>query len=183
NAGFFTLVAAKIVGPNGKCVAFDPAPANIESIREQIELNSLSYCQAVQQAMGAAVGESTFSFVAAGSASGHLGKGDATDEQIVVQVTTFDTACAQFSPPDMVKMDIEGAETLALPSAQRLLSEFKPTWLIELHSPEGWREVTRILRSAGYDLFDIDNHPVRDNAPWPHHVIARHPAAPAVLGQ
>src|SRR5688572_25684309 len=26
NAGFFTLIAARLVGPTGKCVAFDPAP-------------------------------------------------------------------------------------------------------------------------------------------------------------
>src|SRR3954471_7327801 len=73
NAGFFTLVAAKLVGPTGKCVAFDPLPANIESIREQIELNSLSYVTPIQQAVGDQVGESTFSFAAVGSASGHLG--------------------------------------------------------------------------------------------------------------
>src|SRR3954452_16330369 len=36
NAGFFTLVAAKIVGASGKCVAFDPLPMNQESIREQV---------------------------------------------------------------------------------------------------------------------------------------------------
>src|SRR5688572_31553432 len=34
NAGFFTLVAARLVGPGGKVVAFDPPPENQESIRE-----------------------------------------------------------------------------------------------------------------------------------------------------
>src|SRR5437667_8053089 len=47
NAGFFTLVAAKLVGQSGRCVAFDPSPENDQSIREQLELNRLSNCISV----------------------------------------------------------------------------------------------------------------------------------------
>src|SRR5260221_11618282 len=47
NAGFFTLVAARLIGPQGKCVAFDPSPDNYASVTEQIQLNSLNNCTAV----------------------------------------------------------------------------------------------------------------------------------------
>jgi FkbM family methyltransferase len=176
NAGFFTLVAAKLVGPSGKCFAFDPAPANIESLREQVELNALAYVTPVQQAVGDAIGESKFSFAGAGSASGHLGGSDATEEEIVVQVTTFDAAVEQFGSPDLVKMDIEGAETIALPAAKRTLAEVRPTWLIELHGPKEWDVVSQTLRDAGYKLFDVNDREIQRIDPWPQHVVARHPA-------
>src|SRR4051812_14269184 len=44
NAGFFTLVAARLVGAAGKVIAFDPLPDNIQSIQEQLDLNSLINC-------------------------------------------------------------------------------------------------------------------------------------------
>jgi FkbM family methyltransferase len=176
NAGFFTLVAAKLVGPAGKCIAFDPAPANIESVREQIELNALAHVTPVQQAVGDQVGQSTFSFAGAGSASGHLGHGDSSEEQIVVHVTTLDDAVDQFGPPDLVKMDIEGAETIALPAAKRTLAEIRPTWLIELHGPREWEVVGKTLWDAGYECFDVADRPITKTDPWPHHAVARHPA-------
>jgi ribosomal protein L11 methylase PrmA len=42
NAGFFTLVAARLVGQKGSCVAFDPSAENAASIRRQIELDRKS---------------------------------------------------------------------------------------------------------------------------------------------
>ena len=160
NAGFFTLVAAKLVGSSGKCVAFEPAPANLECIREQVELNQLAHCQVVAEAVGAQVGESTFSFDLIGSSFGHLGHGREGDYEIAVPVTTLDVASQRFGAPDFVKMDIEGDETVALPAGKWLLHEHKPVWLIELHTPQGALEVTRILREAGYHLFDLQDNPV-----------------------
>src|SRR5216683_2563800 len=39
NAGFFSLLATKLVGPTGRVVSFEPLPENVQSIREQMELN------------------------------------------------------------------------------------------------------------------------------------------------
>ena len=60
NAGFFTLVAAKRVGPAGRCIAFDPDPSNVESIREQASLNGLLNIQAVQEAVSDVAGSVPF---------------------------------------------------------------------------------------------------------------------------
>ena len=67
HAGFFTLVAAQLVGTNGYCVAFEPAPENCASIHEQIELNSLCPCLVVNEAISDRVGSTFFSFSFAGS--------------------------------------------------------------------------------------------------------------------
>jgi FkbM family methyltransferase len=178
NAGFFTLVAAKLVGPTGRCVAFDPDPLNCESIREQIDLNGLgSYCTAVTKAVGGAEGRATFSFAAGGSPMGHLGGADAGEKSVEVEVTTLDAAAALHGAPSFIKLDVEGAEGQALAGARAVLSGFngapRPGWLIELHGPQCAADVKRDLTSHGYLFFGIDGRPVPADAELPHHVIAR----------
>src|SRR5438445_8148604 len=114
NAGFFTLVAAKLVGPGGKCVAFDPAPDNDRSIREQLELNSLSNCTSVQKAIGARAGTASFAFSAPGSAMGHLGSAQNEEQTLEVQVMTLDEAAREFGRPNFIKLDVEGADIEAM---------------------------------------------------------------------
>ena len=177
NAGFFTLIAARLVGPAGKVVAFDPAPENCESIREQAELNAfMPRVTAVQKAVAGNVGTATFSFAALGSSMGHLGDGSAAGERSVeVDLTTLDVAADTYGTPNFIKMDVEGAEGDALKGAQRLLGAgpARPNWLIELHSPQCEADVKRQMAAAGYRFFHLDGNPVADGQTLPHHVIAR----------
>lgn len=173
NAGFFTLVAARKVGPRGRCVAFDPSPHNHASIREQIELNGLTNCQAVMEAIAERDGKARFCFSAPGSPTGHLGASQEGEAEVEVRLTTLDLAIGRFGVPSMVKMDIEGAEVLALKGAAELLRKARPRWLIELHGAACAEGVKAILRGAGYSFFWIDGSPVTDADTLPHHVITR----------
>lgn len=173
NAGFFTLLAARIVGPSGRCFAFDPAPANIESITEQIALNRLGYCQAVSEALGDREGTVRFAFSEPGSPSGHLGIAGPGQQESEVAITTLDCAAERFGPPTFVKMDIEGAEASALRGAVRVLREHRPRWLIELHGETCARDSRAILLAAEYRLFGLDGQAL-DQAPLlPSHILAR----------
>ena len=173
NAGFFTLVAARLVGATGSCVAFDPAPENVESINEQIQLNALTHCTVHQQAVGGEPGRASFSFGQRGSAVGHLGATRAGETSVDAVVTTLDEAAERYGPPRFIKMDIEGAEVDAMRGAQRVLRDVRPTWLIELHGPECERDVMRVLREHGYQLMDIHCNPVIGNDTPPKHVLAK----------
>jgi hypothetical protein len=55
-------------------------------------------------------------------------------------------------PPQLVKMDIEGGEVLALPGMRRLLAEARPLMLMELHGPESARAAWEALIAAGYQV-------------------------------
>jgi hypothetical protein len=52
--------------------------------------------------------------------------------------------------PQVVKMDIEGGEVLALPGMRRLLREAHPLLLLELHGPDAARVAWRELSDTGY---------------------------------
>ena len=174
NAGFFTIVAARLVGPGGRCVAFEPSPDNCASIREQIETNALDYCTLVPEAVAEAEGTAKFSFSAPGSPMGHLGGSRGGERQIEVKTTTLDAACARFGAPDVIKMDIDGAEIGALQSAVKTLRDIRPAWLIELHGPDCEREVKAALCRADYSFFDLDGRALPANELLPQHFLA-HP--------
>ena len=91
NAGFFTILGANKVGPKGLCVAFDPDEANIASVRENCDLNELSWVVAVKCAVSNSAGEHWFSQPALGAAIGHLTE-HAGDGSVLVPTTTLDAA-------------------------------------------------------------------------------------------
>ena len=176
NAGFFTLITARLVGPTGRVIAFDPAPENCESIREQMELNGYSpYSSAVQKAVGGSPGRATFSFAASGSPMGHLGGAHKGERSVEVEVTTLDATAEAHGPPTFIKLDVEGFEGEVLAGARKLLDSgpARPVWLIELHGPQCEADVKRRLSAADYRFFDRDGQPVAAGAVLPHHVIAR----------
>jgi len=176
NAGFFTLIAARLVGPTGRVVAFDPAPENCQSIREQVELNGYApFSTVVQNAVGGSAGKATFSFAASGSPMGHLGGAEKGERSVEVGVTTVDDAVEAYGPPTFIKLDVEGAEGEVLAGARKLLvsGAARPTWLIELHGPQCEADVKRQLAAANYRFFDRHGNPVAPGADLPHHVIAR----------
>ena len=173
NAGFFTLIASRLIGTAGRCIAFDPSPENTRSIAEQIELNSLTNCTVVGEAIADCEGTAEFYFESPGSPVGHLGQSGNGEQRMEVTTTTLDHAALRFGAPNFIKMDIEGAEGLALQGAAGMLNEIRPIWLIELHSDECERAVREQMSAAEYEFFDLQGERVAANKPLPGHVIAR----------
>jgi FkbM family methyltransferase len=173
NAGFFTLLAARLVGPRGRCIAFDPSPENGASISEQIAVNSLTHCSLAREAIADCDGTANFSFPTPGSTVGHLGKAKNGEQNIRVKVATIDSACARFGRPNFIKMDIEGAEASALRGASNTLRDVRPGWLIELHGPQCEQQVKALLQEAHYDFFDLDGVRLNSSQVLPGQFVAR----------
>lgn len=171
NAGLFSLIGWKVVGPSGKVSSVDPDPVNHEALSELIELNECHNWQLYQVAVSDTAGQAPFSRSKPGSPMGKLGT-VAGAETFDVKLTTLDELVAEIGPPDVIKMDIEGAEVPALRGATQLLTRHSPKWLIELHGEDCERGVQEILSKHGYKFFDIESQPVPSNASLPGHVIA-----------
>lgn len=151
--GFFSLVAARAVGPEGRVFAFEPFAQSAQRLRELMSLNSLQQCSVIEAAV--ADSEGTTDFFVAGSgnaATPSLFQGDRAKKITVPKITLDRFAVAQ-GHPDVIKLDVEGAETLALRGASKLLaSNHPPRWIIEIHSEACDREVNQVLRSFGYTV-------------------------------
>jgi hypothetical protein len=52
NVGFYTLLFSQLVGPRGRVVAFEPAPANIPQLERHIRINGCANVDLVKTAVG-----------------------------------------------------------------------------------------------------------------------------------
>lgn len=148
HAGFFTLLAAKLVGETGKVFAFEPLPSNYNFLKQHVQINGIHNVVGFQAAVSDRSGTASFQ-EGHSSVTGRLSQGGT----IPVEVLTLDElyAAGKIPLPDCVKIDVEGAEAAALKGARRVLTEGKPTISIETHGYEAHEECLGLLRSLGYD--------------------------------
>jgi FkbM family methyltransferase len=148
NVGFFTVIAARLVGDGGTVVAFEPLPENVAAIHHNVELNGFGSRVRVEQA---AVGDSdgVASFVVREMGGwGHVGAGGS----LAVQTVMLDAriSAGQVPVPDLIKLDIEGGEVAALAGLRSTLADHRPVILVELH--ETHDPVRAVLESARYEV-------------------------------
>jgi FkbM family methyltransferase len=148
-SGFFSLLAAQLVGERGRVYAFEPLPENQRHIHQLLEANRIGNVTLAPEAVSDRSGEAELFFGGDASTPTLLPRQDG--RSLKVKTTSLSDFAALHQPPDFIKMDIEGAETMAMEGAEDILSGARPvTWLIECHSQEKEAAVTSKLRSHGY---------------------------------
>jgi FkbM family methyltransferase len=174
NVGFFTLLAARLVGPHGAIVAFEPDPRNAETLRANMARNGFSHVTVVEQ--GVSDRSDTLRFNVADSTMSRLA--EEGEDGIDVPVTSLDAYLAEVArAPTLVKMDIEGAEVAALRGAARMIADHAPEIICEVHGTEA--EVREILSAAGYSLRLLEAGEAGDEEAWNPHVVAVRAAQPS----
>ncbi len=154
NAGFFSLLGSRCVGDRGQVFAFEPLPENIGTLKSQLELNQVVNCTIVETAISDQVGEVQFS-EGSETTTGHIKSIESNEGRVnIVKTIALDEFTKTNSPPDFIKMDIEGAEVLALQGARGLLTKANPPkFLIELHGESNAKKVCAIFEKEGYVLY------------------------------
>lgn len=139
NIGYFSLLAAKLVGTEGKVYAFEPEPGNHGLLRKNIELNSYSNIQAIRKAVSNK-SETTQLFLSALDSGSHSLYSEAArgvNESVQVTTTTLDSFLAAEAWPgiDLVKIDVEGAELGVLEGMESLIERSPALKLIVEYCP------------------------------------------------
>jgi FkbM family methyltransferase len=151
HVGFYSLLASSRVGPSGKVYAFEPLDRNLRYLRLHVTLNNLQNCVILEEAVCNRVGTLPFSAAAWESSMGRL----SPDGEKLVPSTTLDSCIygeKGFSPPDIVKIDVEGAELEVLEGATRALTEFHPTIFLEVHGTQLHADCLAFLQAKGYQV-------------------------------
>lgn len=135
NIGFLTLIAAKVVGPEGHAVAFEPLPANVEQLRKNVALNSFANVTVVAAAISDTESSGQFSLGRVARDAGKLLETDSSEAGIEVPVTTIDAVVTNtpLPAPTVMKIDVEGKEIEALAGALDTIARHRPTVLVEVH--------------------------------------------------
>jgi FkbM family methyltransferase len=163
NHGLYSLLMARGVGEHGKVFSFEPMPHIRAAAEANRALNGLSNMQLVPLAVSSSVGAAEF-VIGHHDGAGHLSSaGRAHEEEtregtkVQVEITTVDAFVAAGNPaPDLLKIDIEGAEGAALQGAHETLRSKRPLLMIELHTPEQDVLVGQLLLEAGYRAFRVE---------------------------
>jgi FkbM family methyltransferase len=162
NIGYISLMLARCVGEQGRVYAFEALPSNQERLEQNIQLNKLEEGVIV---VPAAVSDrsSVLSFMVA--ASGGMGKVAGSAGRHTVEyaetievngIALDDFVYLEGKPaPDVIKIDIEGGEVLALPGMRRILKEKRPVIFLELHGPEAASVAWQELHQANYRLCNL----------------------------
>ena len=173
--GASALVFSKFVGKEGKVIGFEPNPFN----RNRSFLN-LSHNPSLAQKISIypyALGKDNrnekmvlSSEIDSGYSSTSRLKGSHSTlrdselpsgfEEVVVEVKTLDTFVRESQEvPDIIKVDIEGAEYDFLLGALETIKKYRPIFYIEIHSEFCAIRCFEILRSEGYSVTIINEEP------------------------
>jgi FkbM family methyltransferase len=170
NNGYFSLIAAKLVGKNGKVYAFEPYPPNSDKLNNNISKNKFSNIFLNTSAVSDSVGN-THLYVNINSATPSL-VSYGLESKIDVSQITLDKFISTHEIPDFIKVDVEGMEKQVLSGAQDLLARAKPSWVIEAHSRENEKEVIDLLSKHNYEI-EVLKHPRMENKLYPRNLWAR----------
>jgi FkbM family methyltransferase len=159
NVGFYSLLAASIVGPRGRVIAIEPNPKTFLRLKETIEANAITNVLALNLALGRERGRlNLFIDPDSGNDTATMVTHDGRTS-VKVEVYPLDEIATahQIDRIDYLKIDVDGFEPDVFAGAKRLLSEgkikfiqaeFCDYWLRRnSSSPE---MLHQLIRSAGF---------------------------------
>jgi FkbM family methyltransferase len=170
NDGLYSLVASRRVGSAGRVVAVEPSSREFERLAANIRLNGIKNTIQVRAALGGAAGTVTLAIAPEGHAGQNTVGTELANPNIEpaahesVALTTLDDLVSdhRLGRVDVIKLDVEGSEVLALAGARRVLERDRPLLLVEAEeerlASHGRRkeELVDALVGLGYRLHVFD---------------------------
>ena len=181
--GYFSLLMSKIIGAGGYCFTFEPLSENYDCIVKTIQANSLTNITVEQLAVSNQSNIKEFHTIPQQSAKSRfvnnipLGEANRFEKTTIVKTTRLDDYFKNCGIPriDIIKIDVEGAESQVIEGAQSILNNYKPILIMEIHAC-GKDDLARHpividLEEIGYqiDVLNIDHWRSNDQ-----HILASH---------
>ena len=146
--GPYTLLASRLVGPGGRVYAFEPDPVARGRLLRNVRVNSAANVEVVAEAVTDRDGRE---WLSPGGDEPLLGNSESVVSphggEMSVPTVTLDGFCAAHSiRPNVLKIDVEGAEARVLAGGRHMLAEAREV-VIELHE--------RQLVSQGTDPSEV----------------------------
>ncbi len=164
NMGLFTFASAGLAGPAGRVFAFEPDTTMIGLLRRSARLNrTAATIEVIPCAVSDTLSLARFNIATRSRTSNFLDgfgssqTGGVRESQTVLTVS-LDWMADRIPPPDVLKIDVEGAELSVFRGAARLLKKRRPILIFEATTPH-WEEIFTSLRSLGYTLYNGDLPP------------------------
>jgi FkbM family methyltransferase len=172
--GFITQYFSKLVGSKGQVIVFEPGQNNLpyitNNVRERPNVTLERYAVSNQRGHASFYVEDL-----TGQNNSLINEYDVFTENagraysnakyhvVTVECVTLDEFVASGNPiPAFIKIDIEGAEIMALTGMRGLLTRHRPILMVEITASNAG--VEQLLHEAGYLMQDASNNPVQSLA-------------------
>lgn len=136
NIGYFTLLAARRVGSAGAVYAFEPVPENAAAIRRSAGLNGFATVEVIDKAVGDRSGSAELHLARhiGGAMLASVGAPPDHSGSLRVDLISIDDLArtGRLRPPNLIKIDVEGAEIDVLRGLTETLMVHLPTLIVEL---------------------------------------------------
>lgn len=157
--GVFTIKASRAVGNEGKVIAIEPDPNNLEFLRENIKINQLKNVIVMPKAICSKKGKSKLYLSERFAEHSLFSLGISSDKSIEVETDTLDNMLRELGIKrvNFVKMNIEGAELEALQGMEETLKDNDTIRVVIAahHIVDGeytYITVARQLTDKGFDV-------------------------------
>jgi FkbM family methyltransferase len=167
NCGQMAMFFARRVGGKGRVLSFEPVPQNVATMRWNLSMNRCANVEVIEAAVAADSEPKRFCFDAAhhtmGTLEGAMIKLDAWEETFQVSCVTLDGILAEgAAPPNVMKIDVEGAGLGVVEGACALIEAHRPAIYFELHAADEAAPELRAVRMLrdrwGYRLQDLNGN-------------------------
>jgi FkbM family methyltransferase len=162
NVGFYSLLASRLVGPEGRVLAFEPVAENAARIEANAIKNDLANIEIRSVAIGARPGRSQL-FIGTHPGGATLSTDDLPHDlrgARDVEVETIDrlVEAGEIPPPALVKIDVEGGEVDVLDGMAATLARHRPLVIAEVDGPDDdcaeakFAQLSDVLGRSGYTV-------------------------------
>lgn len=163
NVGYYSWIALSL-NSDVEVVIFEPDKTNIGLLEETIAKNNLKTAKIIKAAVSEEDGILEFLTDPISGATGCINSVSQLDNMtslhhdfglskvISVKSVSLDSLVKTSTPPDVIKIDVEGAEHLVISGARQMLQSHKPVVVLETTNAE----IVNWLESIGYEVQRID---------------------------
>jgi FkbM family methyltransferase len=153
NIGYYSLLAAALVGEEGKVFAFEPEPNNFASLVKNIRMNSYNNIVPIQKAVTNKTGALKLFCEPSQRQAANIYNYYNTKAGVTVECVTLDDFFKDKGyDVDIIKMDIEGAQMLALEGMEEIIKR-NDDLIIFAEPGESLQEFLSKLTEYGFRLY------------------------------
>jgi len=164
NIGYYTLLAARLVGPKGKVYAFEPDKTNFEIIKKNIRINNYENIIPVNKAVLNKTGKAKLYLSTENKGSHRIYQAGDSRKYVEIDVVSIDDFFKNKEDKvDFILMDIEGSEAKAFEGMKKVLRKNKKVkiltefwdWAIEKAGDDSQKFIEEIVKT-GFKISYMD---------------------------
>jgi len=170
--GLVSLPVCRVLAPSGRLFAFEPGDDNRNFLLKHLKLNGFANVEVLGLVVSdenideveffEQPGDSDMNSLASMSKAGSF-------SPVVKRQTNLDSFCsANDLSPDVMKIDVEGAEIRVLHGARETIKRHKPIIFLSAHRKQiaelggSLDELLTLIHDMDYEVFDFDNNVVQE---------------------